>query len=320
MAVALLVAGALVFVRSPRRRRRPVAARTPATSALVRPPPVAAPGSLDGDDRRAAGPPAGPIPHDWRGYASLGLAYVAQGQGHRRPVLVPEGRGGARPSRSASTEATTSRPRSGSGSLALARHDFEAALEQGRRAARAEPVLGRRVRRDRGRTGRARPVRGRAFDAFQTMVDTRPDLASYARVVYARELRRRRPRRGSARCGMAFDAAGTPSDAAWAAYQLGELAFGRRRRRGRPREWYAARARPRSVVRAEPRRARQGRVGERRRRPRDRPVHGRRRPLPLRRVRRRARRPVRVTRAARPRPTGRRRSWRRCTSSRPPTA
>ena len=64
-----------------------------------------------------------------------------------------------------------------------------------------------------------------AFEAFQTMVDTRPDLSSYACVAYARELVG--DVRGAERAmRMAFDAAGTPADAAWTAYQLGELAFG----------------------------------------------------------------------------------------------
>src|SRR4029450_7128559 len=76
----------------------------------------------------------------------------------------------------------------------------------------------------------------RAFDAFQTMVDTRPGLASYARVAYARELVG--DVRGAERAmRMAFDAAGTPSDSAWSAYQLGELAFGSGDV-GAAREWY----------------------------------------------------------------------------------
>ena len=60
------------------------------------------------------------------------------------------------------------------------------------------------------------------------MVDTRPDLASYARVAYARELRG--DVAGAERAmRLAFDAAGSASDAAWTAYQLGEPAFGRAR-------------------------------------------------------------------------------------------
>jgi tetratricopeptide (TPR) repeat protein len=63
-----------------------------------------------------------------------------------------------------------------------------------------------------------------AFATFQTMVDTRPGVASYARVSYARELM------GNVLGAIqameaARDIAGTPADAAWASYQLGELYF-----------------------------------------------------------------------------------------------
>jgi tetratricopeptide (TPR) repeat protein len=65
-----------------------------------------------------------------------------------------------------------------------------------------------------------------AFATFQTMIDTRPDLTSYARVSYARELL------GDIEGAVdamrtAFESAGTASDAAWAAHQLGELELGR---------------------------------------------------------------------------------------------
>jgi tetratricopeptide (TPR) repeat protein len=67
-----------------------------------------------------------------------------------------------------------------------------------------------------------------AFATFQTMVDTRPDVASYARVSYARELLGDVPGAVDA-MALAFEAAGTPSDRAWAAAQLGELELGRGR-------------------------------------------------------------------------------------------
>jgi tetratricopeptide (TPR) repeat protein len=112
----------------------------------------------------------------------------------------------------------------GLGALDLARHDFAAALRNGRRAAALDPHGAEAY----GVIGDALLELGsydRAFDAFQTMVDTRPDLSSYARVAYARELVG--DVRGAERAmRMAFDAAGTPADAAWCAHQLGELAFG----------------------------------------------------------------------------------------------
>ena len=75
----------------------------------------------------------------------------------------------------------------GIGALDLARHDFAAALRQGRRAASLDPYDADAY----GVIGDALLELGRydrAFESFQTMVDKRPDLASYARVAYAREL------------------------------------------------------------------------------------------------------------------------------------
>ncbi|MDQ4058292.1 MAG: tetratricopeptide repeat protein, partial [Actinomycetota bacterium] len=59
---------------------------------------------------------------------------------------------------------------------------------------------------------------------FQRMVDLRPDLSSYARASYARELRG--DVAGAIRfMKLAKGAAGTSSDAAWTSYQLGDLYF-----------------------------------------------------------------------------------------------
>jgi tetratricopeptide (TPR) repeat protein len=163
------------------------------------------------------------VPGDWRGFAALGIAYVAQARTTSDPSLYPKAEG---------VLATSLRLHGddnedallGLGALALARHDFDGALRFGRRASEADPfgagaygVIGDALL-ELGRYGQA-------FDAFQTMVDTRPDLASYARASYARELQG--DVRGAVRAmTLAFDAAATPGDAAWAAYQLGELAFG----------------------------------------------------------------------------------------------
>jgi tetratricopeptide (TPR) repeat protein len=56
------------------------------------------------------------------------------------------------------------------------------------------------------------------------MVSMRPDVASYARVSYARELVGDVPG-ALATMRQAADAAGTPDDAAWVSYQIGELSF-----------------------------------------------------------------------------------------------
>jgi tetratricopeptide (TPR) repeat protein len=75
----------------------------------------------------------------------------------------------------------------GRGTLALARHEFAEALEIGERARALVPDV---VRID-GVIGDALVELGRydeALEAVQHMVDVRPDLASYSRVAYLREL------------------------------------------------------------------------------------------------------------------------------------
>jgi tetratricopeptide (TPR) repeat protein len=75
----------------------------------------------------------------------------------------------------------------GAGTLALARHDFRAALELGLRARRLAPRLVRPyavVADAQVELGRYRA----AAETIQRMVDLKPTLASYARVSYFREL------------------------------------------------------------------------------------------------------------------------------------
>jgi tetratricopeptide (TPR) repeat protein len=75
----------------------------------------------------------------------------------------------------------------GKGTVALARHDFAGALELGREATEVAPSTSRAW----GVVGDALIELGRydeAVEAIQTMVDLRPDLGSYGRVSYAREL------------------------------------------------------------------------------------------------------------------------------------
>jgi tetratricopeptide (TPR) repeat protein len=78
-------------------------------------------------------------------------------------------------------------PLVGLGTLALARHEFSAALDLGQRAL----ALGPGLPTAQGVLVDALVELGRyreAVDAVQAMVDLRPDLASYARVSYVREL------------------------------------------------------------------------------------------------------------------------------------
>jgi tetratricopeptide (TPR) repeat protein len=231
MAVALLVAGGAVFVRGTGVAVDPAARRTSSSALLL---PTANAGSLDGEiaslQQRLR-----EIPDDWRGFAQLGLAYVAQARVTADPSWYPKAEGVLRRSLRLQPDENVDGAL-GIGALDLARHDFAAALREGRRASDLNPYSADAY----GVIGDALLELGRydrAFEVFQTMVDTRPDLASYARVAYARELVGDVP--GAERAmRMAFDAAGTPSDSAWTTYQLGELAFGSGDV-GSARAWYA---------------------------------------------------------------------------------
>jgi tetratricopeptide (TPR) repeat protein len=231
MAVALLVAGAAVFVRGTGVAVDRAARHTSSSALLL---PTANAGSLDGEiaslQQRLR-----EIRDDWRGFAQLGLAYVAQGRVTADPSWYPKAESVLHRSLRLQPDENVDGAL-GIGALALARHDFAAALREGRRASDLNPYSADAY----GVIGDALLELGRydrAFEAFQTMVDTRPDLASYARIAYARELVGDVSGAEDA-MRMAFDAAGTPSDSAWTAYQLGELAFGSGDV-GSARGWYA---------------------------------------------------------------------------------
>lgn len=113
----------------------------------------------------------------------------------------------------------------GLGSLALARHDFERALAFGRRARTLAPATARHL----GVVGDALLELGRyeeAFATFDAMVRRKPDVASYARISYARELLG--DKRGAiAAMQLALDAATGQREArAWTHVQLGKILLG----------------------------------------------------------------------------------------------
>jgi len=173
-------------------------------------------------------------PDDAATLAALGLTYVQQARVTGDPTSYPK-------AEDALLRSVTLLPDGnadalvGLGALDLARHDFAGALVWGRRALAVDP----RDAAAYGVVGDALIELGRyarAFHAFQTMVDTQPDIASYARVSYARELRGDLDGAVSA-MELALGAAGTPADAAWASHQLGELEFGRGNVRAAAR-WY----------------------------------------------------------------------------------
>ena len=186
-------------------------------------------GSLDGSIASLQGR-VREVPGDWRASAGLGLAYVQQGRITADPSYYPKAEGVLQASltqRPGNAEALL-----GLGALAAARHDFDGALRYGRRARGLNPYDASAH----GVVGDALLELGRyddAFASFQTMMDIRPDSASFARVSYALQLRG--DLSGAiAAMQRALGYAGTPADAAWSSYQLGELylADGRRSARG----------------------------------------------------------------------------------------
>ncbi len=161
-------------------------------------------------------------PYDHGSLASLGLAYVQQARITVDPSYYPKAEATLR--RSLALQPTGNADALvGMASLTAARHDFAASLDWAERALAMSPGDADAY----AVVGDAQIELGRyddAFASYQDMVDTRPDLSSYARVSYARELL------GDVRGAVvAMEAArrvaGTPADVAWTSFQLGELAF-----------------------------------------------------------------------------------------------
>ncbi|HZA42049.1 MAG TPA: tetratricopeptide repeat protein [Actinomycetota bacterium] len=153
--------------------------------------------------------------------ASLGSAYLQKARATAEPEYY-------RLAREALRKALRLQPENlpallGMGELSLGRHDFAAARRWARRAlavdahnATAYGILGDAA----GELGRYDD----AFVSFQRMMDLRPNLSSYARASYARELT------GDvsgaiAAMERAVAAGATAADEAWARTQLGDLYF-----------------------------------------------------------------------------------------------
>jgi tetratricopeptide (TPR) repeat protein len=113
----------------------------------------------------------------------------------------------------------------GTAILAGSRHDFQGQLEWAQRAAKINPYNSQAL----GTIGDAHLELGyiqKGLDAYQEMVDLRPDFSSFGRVSYAAQLQL--DTKGSiAAMKRALGFAGTSKDnAAWAHWQLGELYIG----------------------------------------------------------------------------------------------
>jgi tetratricopeptide (TPR) repeat protein len=174
--------------------------------------------------------------HSW---LLLGLAYQQRAHETGDPGYYPKSE--AALARALELDDRDHLAYSGLGSLALARHDFALALELGRKALELSPVTARHH----GVIGDAQVELGRyraAFRSFDAMNRLRPNVSSYARVSYGRELI---GDTGGAIEAMrlAIDAAAGAREAtAWAHVQLGKLYLNHGRHAAAEREFRVANA------------------------------------------------------------------------------
>jgi tetratricopeptide (TPR) repeat protein len=176
-------------------------------------------------------------PRDARSYALLGFAYQQRARETGDPSYYPRaaevlGRAHALAPRSELAS-------SGLASLALSRHRFRDALYLSRRAQTLAPYAARNY----GLLGDAFVELGRyaeAFRAYDSMSRLKPNLASYARVSYGRELVGRQEAAIQAMTLAVQAVSGQSEPAAWTHVQLGKLHFGRGELRPAGREFRLA--------------------------------------------------------------------------------
>lgn len=156
-------------------------------------------------------------------FASLGLAYLNKARSSADPAWYTRAEEALETSLDLDADENFT-AFIGMGLLAGARHDFPASLEWAERAQEANRFDAFAY----GIEGDALIQLGfdrAAEDAFQRMVDRRPDLSSFARISYARQV-------GGDIAGaidameLARDASSTPDDVAWTSYNVAELYVG----------------------------------------------------------------------------------------------
>ena len=124
-------------------------------------------------------------PNDWQAVDLLAGTYLQKVREAGDPSYYPKVQ--TLLNRALAHDASDAEATTLMGTLALARHQFVAALDWGRKAHALDPASSRAL----GIMGDAQIELGRypeALRSVQQMVDLRPDLSSYARVSYAREL------------------------------------------------------------------------------------------------------------------------------------
>ena len=124
-------------------------------------------------------------PSDWQAYSQLGLAYLQKARETGDPTYYQKTEEALDKALAFQTNDYASV--SAKGALALARHEFLSALEWGQRAVQINPDRSFAY----GVMADAQIELGRypeAVKTLQTMVDLRPDMSSYSRISYMREL------------------------------------------------------------------------------------------------------------------------------------
>jgi tetratricopeptide (TPR) repeat protein len=161
-------------------------------------------------------------PDDVQSYAVLGAAYLQKVRDTGDPSFYAK-------AQAVLDEALKRDPQNvealiGAGTLANARHQFGEALRLGEQAKEINPTVPRIY----GVIADAQTELGlydEAVQTLQTMVDMRPDLGSYSRISYARELHG--DMEGAIEAMQAAVTAGGPAteNSAWVRVQLGNLYF-----------------------------------------------------------------------------------------------
>jgi tetratricopeptide (TPR) repeat protein len=157
-------------------------------------------------------------------YAQLGLAYLQKVRELGDPSYYAKAE--AVFQKAFELDAKNPEAIGGMGTLQLARHNFAQALEWGLKGASLYPNSAFHY----GVMGDALIELGRydeAIQAVQKMVDLRPDLSSYSRVSYLRELKGDYEGAVAAMKQAVSAGGATPENRAWVQYQLGNLYFSR---------------------------------------------------------------------------------------------
>lgn len=163
------------------------------------------------------------LPQDWRGWSALGSLYVEQARVSADPAYYD--RAEAAFERSLEVRPTDNADAvTGQAALAAARHDFTEALALAERSQQIDSFNPAAL----AVMGDALVELGRyddAFAAFERLNSVKPGVAAYSRASYAWELRGD-TERATAAMEMALQAASGRDQSTFAAYQLGQLAFG----------------------------------------------------------------------------------------------